>query len=80
MDTRSELPRENKELTDRKELLELRQHNRKLQRQIKRLESGKSEKELSHSITIFVGNATVILGVLFIVFFVALRIVEAIYA
>ena len=44
MKTRSELIQENKELTDRKELLELRQENRKLKRQIQELEGGKSMK------------------------------------
>ena len=41
METRSELLRENKELNDRKELLELRQENRELKYDIKRLEAGK---------------------------------------
>lgn len=44
METLSELQRENRELHDRKELLELRQENRDLKRQIQRLESGKPVK------------------------------------
>ena len=47
METHSELLRENKELTDRKELLELRQENRKLKRQVQQLEGGKSAKIMS---------------------------------
>jgi len=42
--TRSELLRENEQLRDRKELLELRQKNRDLQRQIARLEAGKRKR------------------------------------
>ena len=43
METRSELIRENRELRDRRELLEPRQENRNLQRQIARLEAGKKK-------------------------------------
>lgn len=42
METRSELQRENRELVERKEVLQLRQENRVLKRQIARLESGKT--------------------------------------
>jgi len=50
METLSELQRENRELLGQKELLELRQENRRLNREIERLKSGKNNDFKKHVI------------------------------